>query len=214
MKIQRERFHSFFHISTTVAGVWLFWINPEIRLFRPENEALINHANHFFVVGFFLAWGQVVQGTGHNYRSLMPTCPDSCLHVTPQVVHSYVTTELHSKQSSTKEPAIEGYDVSVFSPYAFCCWIFSAIHPSIHPSIHFLPLIWDRVMGAAVWAGTPRLPSPWTLPIAPLGGSQGVARPAEWHRHSSMSWRGFSAPPLQKKKKGRLIEKSIWFLSV
>ena len=34
-----------------------------------------------------------------------------CLHVTPQVVHSFVTMELHSKQSSTKEPAIieEGY---------------------------------------------------------------------------------------------------------
>ena len=36
---------------------------------------------------------------------------DSCLHVTLQVVHSFVTTKLHSKQSSTKEPAIvaEGY---------------------------------------------------------------------------------------------------------
>ena len=37
---------------------------------------------------------------------------------------------------------------------------------SIHPSIHFRPLIRGRVAGAAAWAGTPRLPSPRTLPPA------------------------------------------------
>ena len=46
---------------------------------------------------------------------------DSFLHVTPQVVHSFITTELHSKQSSTKEPAIvaEGY---------LMCQCFSCMH--------------------------------------------------------------------------------------
>ena len=91
-----------------------------------------------FLFGFFLGCGDGL----HKARVIMTTycCQrayDSCLQVTPQVVHSFVTTELHSKQSSTKEPAIEGDDVSVFPPYAFCCWIFSAIHPSIHPSIFF-----------------------------------------------------------------------------
>ena len=33
----------------------------------------------------------------------------------------------------------------------------------------------------------PRLPSPWTLPLALLGGSQGVPWPAEWHSNSSVS---------------------------
>ena len=50
---------------------------------------------------------------------------DSCLHVTPQVVHSFGTMECHSKQSSTEEPAIVsgGYLMCL---YAFCCRIFSA----------------------------------------------------------------------------------------
>ena len=67
--------------------------------------------------------------TVHRCQSFFFCASDSCFHVTPQVVHSFVTTELHSKQSTTKEPAIivEGLcDVSVFPQYAFCCWIFSA----------------------------------------------------------------------------------------
>ena len=55
---------------------------------------------------------------------------------------------------------------------------FCPVHPSIHPSI-FFSFIWGQVAGAAVRAGTPRLPSPQTLPLAPPGGSQGVPRPAE-----------------------------------
>ena len=59
------------------------------------------------------------------------------------------------------------------------CWLICfpvvSIHPSIHPSIHFLPFIRGWVAGAAAWAGTPRLPSPRTLPPAPPGGSQGVS---------------------------------------
>ena len=44
---------------------------------------------------------------------------DSCLLDTPQVVHSFVTTELQSKQSSTKKPAItaEGYLMCQCFPY-------------------------------------------------------------------------------------------------
>ena len=49
------------------------------------------------------------------------------------------------------------------------------------PSIHYHPLIRGRVAGAAAWAGTPRLPSPRTLPALP-GGSQDVPRPAGRHR--------------------------------
>ena len=49
----------------------------------------------------------------------------------------------------------------------------------LHQSIHFLPLIQGRVAGETVRVGTPILPSPRTLPLAPLGGSQGVPRPAE-----------------------------------
>ena len=45
---------------------------------------------------------------------------DSCLHVTPQMlVHSFVMTELNSKQGSTKEPAIvaESYLMCQCFPY-------------------------------------------------------------------------------------------------
>ena len=61
-------------------------------------------------------------------------------------------------------------------------------HNKIHSSIHFRPLIQGRVTRAAAWAGTPRLPSPRTLPPALPGGSQGVPRPAGQHSHSSVSW--------------------------
>ena len=70
--------------------------------------------------------------------------------------------------------------------------VFSLI---VHPSINFLPLIRGQVVGSAAWAGTPRLLSPRTLPLAPPGGSQGIPRPAERHSHSSKSWvfLGFSS---------------------
>ena len=48
--------------------------------------------------------------TAHRCQCFL--CPsDSRLRVSPQVVHLFVKTELHSKQSSTKKPAIivEGY---------------------------------------------------------------------------------------------------------
>ncbi|MEQ2299797.1 hypothetical protein AMECASPLE_018734, partial [Ameca splendens] len=51
-----------------------------------------------------------------------------------------------------------------------------------------LPLIRDRVAGAADSAETPRHPSPQTTPPAPQGGAQGVPRPAERHSPSSVSW--------------------------
>ena len=61
----------------------------------------------------------------------------------------------------------------------FCICVFFAFgfgDPSIHPFSSAYP---GRVAGAAVWAGTPRLPSPRTLPPAPLGGSQDVPRPSD-----------------------------------
>ncbi|KAK5604932.1 hypothetical protein CRENBAI_006527 [Crenichthys baileyi] len=54
--------------------------------------------------------------------------------------------------------------------------------------IRRLPVIRDRVTGAADSAETPRGPSPQTPPPAPLGGAQGVPRPAERHSPSSVSW--------------------------
>ncbi|MEQ2240634.1 hypothetical protein ILYODFUR_017050, partial [Ilyodon furcidens] len=48
-----------------------------------------------------------------------------------------------------------------------------------------LPLIRDRVAGAADSAETPKRPSPQTPPPAPPGGAQGVPRPAERHSPSS-----------------------------
>ncbi|MEQ2247814.1 hypothetical protein ILYODFUR_012958 [Ilyodon furcidens] len=51
-----------------------------------------------------------------------------------------------------------------------------------------LPLIRDRVAGAADSAETPRRPSPQTPPPAPPGGAQGVPRPAERYSPSSVSW--------------------------
>ena len=70
-------------------------------------------------------WVCTGHGSGidkHNTVNIF-CASDSCLHVTPQVtlVHSFVTMELHSKQSSTKEPAIvaEGY---------LMCQCFSYIH--------------------------------------------------------------------------------------
>ncbi|MED6276958.1 hypothetical protein CHARACLAT_008268 [Characodon lateralis] len=54
-----------------------------------------------------------------------------------------------------------------------------------------LQLIQDRVAGAADSEETPRLPSPQTPPPAPLGGAQGVPRPAERHSPSSVSWASF-----------------------
>ena len=44
---------------------------------------------------------------------------DSCLHFTLQVVHLFAMTELHSKQSSTREPAVvaEGYLICQCFPY-------------------------------------------------------------------------------------------------
>ncbi|KAK5617759.1 hypothetical protein CRENBAI_000481, partial [Crenichthys baileyi] len=51
-----------------------------------------------------------------------------------------------------------------------------------------LPLIRNRVAGAADSAETPRRPSPPTSPPAPPGGAQGVPRPAERHSPSSVSW--------------------------
>ncbi|XP_029963484.1 zinc finger protein 8-like [Salarias fasciatus] len=59
---------------------------------------------------------------------------------------------------------------------------------SVHPSIHFLPLIQGQVAGAAVSAGMPKLACPQTLTLAPLGGSQGVPRPAVQHSLSTVSW--------------------------
>ena len=99
-----------------LSGVWFFRINLEIRLFQPENEAL-----SFFLCGDRLRKARVIM-TAHCCQR----ASDACLHVTPQVVHLFVTTELHWKQSSTKKPAIESYDVSMFPPYAFCYWFFSA----------------------------------------------------------------------------------------
>ena len=58
----------------------------------------------------------------------------------------------------------------------------------IQPSIHFLLLFQGQAAVAAVWAGKLRLPSPRTLPLTPLGGSQSVPWPAEWQSHSSVSW--------------------------
>ncbi|MEQ2293985.1 hypothetical protein AMECASPLE_039197, partial [Ameca splendens] len=51
-----------------------------------------------------------------------------------------------------------------------------------------LPLIQDRVAGAADSAEMPRRQSPQTPPPAPPGGAQGVPRPAERHSPSSVSW--------------------------
>ncbi|MEQ2242076.1 hypothetical protein ILYODFUR_032131 [Ilyodon furcidens] len=51
-----------------------------------------------------------------------------------------------------------------------------------------LPLIRDRVAGAAGSAETPRRPSPQTPPPAPPRGAQGVPRPIERHSPSSVSW--------------------------
>ncbi|MEQ2241932.1 1-phosphatidylinositol 4,5-bisphosphate phosphodiesterase delta-4 [Ilyodon furcidens] len=53
---------------------------------------------------------------------------------------------------------------------------------------HRLPLIRDRVAGAADSAETPRRPSPKTPPPAPPDGAQGVPRPAKRHSPSSVSW--------------------------
>ncbi|MEQ2244989.1 hypothetical protein ILYODFUR_022862 [Ilyodon furcidens] len=44
------------------------------------------------------------------------------------------------------------------------------------------------VVGAPDSAEKPRRPSPQTHPPAPLGGAQGVPRPAERHSPSSVSW--------------------------
>ena len=65
---------------------------------------------------------------------------------------------------------------------------------SVDPSLFFC-IIRGRVAGAAAWAGTPRLPSPQTLPPALPGGSQGVPRPAKQHSHSSVSWSSSESPP-------------------
>ena len=78
-----------------------------------STEALVNHANLCFFGG---GWVVVVQGMGRVLVNIMTSfavnvccASDSCLHVTPKVVHSFVTTNV--KQSSTKQPAIvaEGY---------------------------------------------------------------------------------------------------------
>lgn len=64
-------------------------------------------------------------------------------------------------------------------------WLY---HPSsIHPSIIF-HLSWASSQQGAVWAGSPRLPSHWIHPLTLPGELQSVPRPAEWHRHSSISW--------------------------
>ncbi|MED6290941.1 hypothetical protein CHARACLAT_018521 [Characodon lateralis] len=57
-----------------------------------------------------------------------------------------------------------------------------------------LPLIRDRVAGAADSAEMSRRPSPQTPPPVPPGGAQGVPRPAEGHGPSSVSW-GVPGPP-------------------
>ena len=77
------------------------------------------YCHYFFFrsIIFQNKWGKCVcarhrSGIGrHNDHCRRFLCLGSCLHVTPQVVHLFVTMELHSKQSSTKEPAIvaEGY---------------------------------------------------------------------------------------------------------
>ena len=84
----------------------------------------------------------------------------------------------------THHNSINFYKVNFFMS-SQCKLSCPPIHPSIHPSI-FLSVIRGRVVGAAAWAGTPRLPSPWTLPPALPGGSQRVPRPAERHSHSSL----------------------------
>ena len=86
----------------------------------------------------------------------------------------------------THHNSINFYKVNFFMS-SQCKLSCPPIHPSIHPSI-FLSVIRGRVVGAAAWAGTPRLPSPRTLPPALPGGPQGVPRPAEWHSHTSVSW--------------------------
>ena len=63
--------------------------------------------------------GQVLVNKMTGHRCQRFCASDSRLHVTPQVVHSFVTTELQSKQSSTEEPAVvaEGYLMCQCFPY-------------------------------------------------------------------------------------------------
>ena len=98
------------------------------------------HPIHFFFksdIYNFKTNGKNVcaQGTGRVLVNIMTshrcqcfsTCQrDLCLHITAQVVHSFVMMELHSKQSSTKEPTMlaEGYLMCFLNMHT--CWMFSA----------------------------------------------------------------------------------------
>ncbi|MEQ2288289.1 hypothetical protein AMECASPLE_021197, partial [Ameca splendens] len=62
------------------------------------------------------------------------------------------------------------------------------MHQVTHARTPHLPLIRDRVAGAADSAETPRRPSLQTTPPAPPVAAQGVPRPAERHSPSSVSW--------------------------
>ena len=132
---------------------------------------LTKHILYFESKNICWIWNSFEQFTAANEVYLLPARqPGLCLHIKVLVIR--LVTFCHSLSCGQFEIWLSGNKNSV--------------HPSIHPSI-FHHLSGLGVVGAAAWAGKPRLPSPQPLHPSLPGGSRGVPRPPERPSLSSVS---------------------------